>query len=146
MTDQLEIKELTKTDPLPYDLLLLADPSRKNIDQYIFNSTIYVANITGTTIGCYVLHEKTKETIEIKNISVDSKHQSNGLGTILLNHAIGTAKSRGYKQIMIGTGNSSVGQLYLYQKVGFRITGILPDFFNKHYEEPIIENGIQCRT
>ncbi len=45
----------------------------------------------------------------------------------------------------IGTGNSSVNQLSLYQKCGFRITGIEHDYFTKHYEEEIVENGLLCR-
>lgn len=60
-------------------------------------------------------------------------------------HAIQVAKSKGYKTIEVGTGNSSVGQLALYQKCGFRIIGVDMDFFIKHYPELIFENGIQCR-
>src|SRR5690606_12861387 len=85
------------------------------------------------------------ETIEIKNISVQSSYQGKGLGTLLLKHAIDKAKSSGFKRIVIGTGNSSIGQLYLYQKAGFRITQIKRDFFRTNYDEPIIENGIECR-
>lgn len=54
-------------------------------------------------------------------------------------------KKNGYKTIEIGTGNSSIGQLVLYQKCGFRITGVDIDFFVRHYQEEIFENGIQCR-
>lgn len=63
----------------------------------------------------------------------------------LVRHAIETASSMGYKAIELGTGNSSVGQLALYQKCGFRIVGVDRDFFTIHYDEPIYENGIQCR-
>lgn len=67
------------------------------------------------------------------------------IGIILLNYAIEKAKSSGYKKILIGTGNSSINQLYLYQKVGFRITSIKADFFTENYNKPIVENGIECR-
>ncbi|MGQ0452883.1 GNAT family N-acetyltransferase, partial [Bacillus sp. SS-TM] len=40
---------------------------------------------------------------------------------------------------------SSVSQFALYQKCGFRIFSIDFDYFSKHYEEEIIENGIVCR-
>lgn len=59
--------------------------------------------------------------------------------------AIEQAKREGYQKIEIGTGNSSIHQLALYQKCGFRITGIDQDFFIRNYEEEIYENGIQCR-
>ena len=87
----------------------------------------------------------TNDNLEIKNIAVDEASHGKGLGTMLLHDAIDRAKSNGCKRIIIGTGNSSVGQLYLYQKVGFRITGINPNFFSHHYQETIMENGIECR-
>ena len=59
--------------------------------------------------------------------------------------AVEEAKRKGYKTIEVGTGNSSIGQLVLYQKCGFRISGIDIDFFVRHYPEEIFENGIQCR-
>lgn len=43
------------------------------------------------------------------------------------------------------TGNSSMGQLVLYQKSGFRIVGVNVDYFVRNYKELIFENGIQYR-
>ena len=71
--------------------------------------------------------------------------QGKGFGKQLVIDAIEVAKSRGYRTIEIGTGNSSIGQLALYQKCGFRITGVDIDFFIRHYPEEIFENSIQCR-
>lgn len=48
------------------------------------------------------------------------------------------------EELMIGTGNSSINQLALYQKCGFRVIGVERDFFINNYDEPIFENGIQC--
>jgi GNAT superfamily N-acetyltransferase len=74
---------------------------------------------------------------------VDESYQGKGIGKQLVNHAIQQAKLLGCKTIEIGTGNSGVGQLALYQKCGFRMTGIDRDFFIRHYSEEIFENGIQ---
>jgi len=145
MMREFEIKELKNTDEIPYNLLEQADPSKVNIDKYIFNSWIYTADKAGLTLGCYVLFSVDDETVEIKNISIHADHQGKGIGTLLLKDAMEKAKSRGFKKVIIGTGNSSVGQLYLYQKVGFRITSIISDFFKDNYGDPIIENGIECR-
>ncbi len=68
-----------------------------------------------------------------------------GIGKKLLRHAVETAKGYGMSKLEVGTGNSSVSQLALYQKCGFRIFSIDFDYFSKHYEEEIIENGIVCR-
>jgi ribosomal protein S18 acetylase RimI-like enzyme len=71
--------------------------------------------------------------------------QGRGIGKKLIQFAMDQAREKNAKTIEIGTGNSSVGQLLLYQKCGFRITGIDRDFFIRHYPEKIYENGIQCR-
>lgn len=46
----------------------------------------------------------------------------------MLSHAIQIAKEMNIKTVEIGTGNSSVSQLALYQKYGFRIVGVDRDF------------------
>ena len=145
MVNQVVINEIIDKRTIPYGLLLLADPSRANIDKYIGDATIFIAEHDGVTIGCYVIARLENDSVEIKNIVVDERFQGKGIGSMLLNHAIDRAKSSGLKKIVIGTGNSSIGQLYLYQKLGFRITGIKADFFKDNYQEPIIENGIECR-
>lgn len=145
MKDEIVVRELKNKETIPYNLLLIADPSKSNIDKYLSDSIVYMADFKGQTVGCYVLCNAGGEITEIKNIAVDEKFQGKGLGTFLLHDAIKRAKWSGFKKIIIGTGNSSIGQLYLYQKVGFRITDIKADFFKTNYNQPIIENGIECR-
>lgn len=94
-------------------------------------------------VGVYVLLPTRPETAELVNIAVDEAYQGQGIGKQLVNHAIQEAKRLGYQTLEIGTGNSSIGQLALYQKCGFRITGIDRDFFIRHYSEAIYENGMQ---
>ncbi|MBA2870346.1 ribosomal protein S18 acetylase RimI-like enzyme [Anoxybacillus calidus] len=113
--------------------------------EYIRRGQCFVAEINGQIIGVYVLLPTRPETIELVNIAVDEKQQGKGIGKQLVLHAVENAKQQGYKTMEIGTGNSSIRQLALYQKCGFRITGVDRDFFVKHYPEPIFENGIQCR-
>lgn len=79
------------------------------------------------------------------NVAVVEGQHSRGIGKQLVLDAIKVAKTKGYKTIEIGTGNSSIGQLALYQKCGFRINGVDMDFFIRNYSERIFENGIQCR-
>lgn len=126
-------------------LLLLADPSRKLVEAYLGSGTCFVAEMDKRMIGVYVLLQKGPELIEIMNIAVDERHHGKGIGKQLIGHAISHAREQGYKTIEIGTGNSGIGQLALYQKCGFRITGIDRDFFNINYTEAIYENGIQCQ-
>lgn len=144
LTDHLQMRLLEKGGAVPYELLLLADPARELIDSYIFDATCYVAYLDHTQVGVYALLEQ-EDIAEIKNIAVADQYQGKGIGKYLLHHACQTAKEHGWTRIRIGTGNSSIGQLYLYQQQGFEITGVVKDFFTQHYPDPIYENGIACK-
>jgi len=138
------IKQLQHADEIPWDLLLLADPSPALIETYIKDSEVYVGLTDDKVIGVYVLTPVSKETVELKNIAVHPEYQNQGIGKQLVLDAIQKAKDKRRKRIEVGTGNSSLLQLALYQKCGFRIVGIEKDFFTKNYQEEIIENGIRC--
>ncbi|MBC6972531.1 GNAT family N-acetyltransferase [Bacillus sp. Xin] len=129
----------------PKSLLLLADPSEGQIHSYLQRGLIYVAKEEGNMIGICVLLETRSQTMEIMNIAVSEERQGKGIGKQLLQHAIVTAKEKHMHNLEVGTGNSSISQLAFYQKCGFRIFSIDFDYFSKHYEEEIIENGIVCR-
>ncbi|RCW47456.1 GNAT family N-acetyltransferase [Paenibacillus prosopidis] len=139
----MQIRMLQADEQPPMKLLLLADPSEKLVQEYLKRGQCFVAEAEETIIGEYVLLPTRPETVEIVNIAVDESCQGKGIGKQLVNHAIQQAKLLGFKTIEIGTGNSGVGQLALYQKCGFRMTGIDRDFFIRHYSEEIFENGIQ---
>ena len=135
------VRQLLKDEKIPYDLLLLADETIEAIDKYIKDSEIYIFESAKKIIAIYVLQVISKDKIEIKNIAVDRKYQGQGIGKFLLRDAANKAKEKGFKTIIIGTGDASK-QLYLYQKEGFEIYGIKKNFFINNYTEPIYENGI----
>jgi len=139
------IRKLRVDEDSPIKLLLLADPSQKLVEDYLKRGECFLAEINHQIVGVYVLLPTRPETVELVNVAVTEKLHGKGIGKQLVSHAIETARSSGYKTIEIGTGNSSIGQLALYQKCGFRIVGVDFDFFIRHYAEEIYENGIQCR-
>lgn len=140
----MEIKRLEKQEKVPLELLLLADPSKIIVEDYVAKGECFIAENEEQTIGVYVLLPTRPQTVEIVNVAVAEDHQGKGIGKLLVSHAIRIAKTQGYKTIEIGTGNSSIGQLALYQKCGFRIVSVDHNYFIKHYSEEIYENGIQC--
>lgn len=141
----METRLLKKNEQAPLELLLTADPSATLIKGYLDRGHCYIAEIDNQTAGVYVLVENNSDTAELINIAANEKHQGKGIGKALVKDAIQKAKDMGYKTIEVGTGNSSISQLALYQKCGFRITAVDKDFFIKNYEEEIFENGIKCR-
>jgi len=144
LSELINIVESKEVDDELYSILLLADPSKEIVDDYIARGKVFTAIAEENVVGVYVLIHTRPETIEIVNIAVKEDCQSKGIGKILLKDAIIKSKSLGAKVLDIGTGNSSIYQLALYQKIGFRIVGVDKDFFVKHYEEDIYENDIRC--
>lgn len=140
----MEIKRLEKQEKVPLELLLLADPSKIIVEDYVAKGECFIAENEEQIIGVYVLLPTRPQTVEIVNVAVAEDYQGKGIGKLLVSHAIRVAKTQGYKTIEIGTGNSSIGQLALYQKCGFRIVSVDHNYFIKHYSEEIYENGIQC--
>ncbi|WEG14436.1 GNAT family N-acetyltransferase [Pullulanibacillus sp. KACC 23026] len=141
----MDIRLLNRNEQPPINLLLLADPSQTIVEDYLDRGTCYIAECNTEVVGVYVLLPTRPETIELVNIAVEEEHQGRGIGKRLVTDAVHRAKRNGYTTIEVGTGNSSIGQLALYQKCGFRMTGIDRGYFIRHYEEAIFENGIQCR-
>jgi len=144
INNDIVIRKLRKDDKIPIELLLLADPSKDVINEYINRGTCYIALIHDEIIGAYTLLKTRPYTMELINISVKEEKQGLGIGKIMVLDAIEKTKTLGQKTLEVGTGNSSLEQLALYQKCGFRIIGIDRDFFIKHYPDEIMENGIRC--
>ncbi|OBZ15068.1 acetyltransferase [Bacillus sp. FJAT-27264] len=140
----MDIRKMGPHEAPPMELLLLADPSVSVIEGYIERGECYIALVELEIVGVYVLLPTRPGTAELVNIAVVEHLHGQGIGKQLVQHAIATAKAQGYKIIEIGTGNSSLHQLGLYQKCGFRIIGVDRDYFIRHYPEVIFENGLQC--
>jgi aminoglycoside 6'-N-acetyltransferase I len=139
------IRQLRKDEKIPYDLLLIADETLEAINKYIFGADIYVLEQEKRIIAIYVLQSLTRNEVEIKNIAVATDYQGQGIGKILLKDAAHKAKRKGFKTIIIGTGDAAVRQLHLYQKEGFEVFDVKKSFFIDNYPEPIYENGIQLK-
>ena len=140
----LTIRQLKPGEVPPYHLLMLADPSRKQIDKNLDKGLVYLAFIKDQLVGTFVIKKLREEVFEVVNIAVKESYRQQGLGKQLLEAAEIEIRLRGGSYIEIGTGNSSLNQLMFYQKSGFRMKAIWVDFFTKNYEEPIEENGIPC--
>lgn len=132
------------------DLLLLSDPSREIILNYLHSGHLFA--LLDNDIVAGVIHlvplktdDSGQKTIEIKNIAVRTEMQGRGYGKELIAYAMTFCRERGYHRMIVGTGNSSIDNLAFYQKFGFRLRSVIRDFFTLHYSEPIFEHGIQCR-
>ncbi len=139
----IEIREWTGGEP-PWDLLLLADPSRGRVRHYLAVGECCQAYCDGKPVGVLVILEASPGCVEIMNLAVAPPFQGRGLGRQLVAKAKQRAIEQGARTLDVGTGNSSLGQLAFYQKCGFRICGVDRGFFTRHYDQVIEEDGIPC--
>ncbi|MGV2449682.1 N-acetyltransferase [Chryseobacterium cucumeris] len=137
--------QLNSDSEIPYHLLLLADETKEAINQYIFNSDIYLLHNGTENIAVMALYRKSDTELEIKNVAVIESYRSKGIGSILMNKAKEIAKENHYKILTVGTSDTGFQQIRFYEKNGFIRSGILKDFFIKNYPDPIYENGLQMR-
>lgn len=137
--------QLNSDSEIPYHLLLLADETREAINQYIFNSDIYLLYKGTENIAVMALYKNRDTELEIKNIAVIDNYRSKGIGSILIDKAKEIAKKSHYKILTVGTSDTGFQQIRFYEKNGFIRSGMLKDFFIKNYPDPIYENGLQMR-
>jgi aminoglycoside 6'-N-acetyltransferase I len=139
------VRQLLKDEPIPIDLLLLADEEIQAIERYIHQSDIFVVETNGRIVGVYALYAIDENTVEIKAIAVDESYQNQGIGKLMLKDSEVKAKEKGYRVIIIGTPTVAQQQLAIYQKAGFELFDVKRDFFITHYTKPIFENGVQLK-
>lgn len=137
----MNITAITTLEGKHYELLLDADPSKKHVDDYTKRGQVFTLN-DPELVGIMVLIPTRPDTLELVNIAVAEAARGKGYAQKLIAFAFETAKQQGIKTMEIGTGSTGYEQLHLYQKCGFRMTWIDRDFFVRHYEEEIIDNGI----
>jgi ribosomal protein S18 acetylase RimI-like enzyme len=125
------------------DYLLAADEDEEMVKEYIYEGEMYSINIDGKIAGAVLFTFHSEEIVELKNIAIAEQFQGIGLGKSTVLRAFELYRLRGFKKMIVGTANSSIGNLAFYQKAGFRMEGIKKDFFLK-YPEPIYENGIRA--
>ncbi|NNP75049.1 GNAT family acetyltransferase [Acinetobacter sp. Ac_3412] len=124
-------------------LLLEADPSWQQVLTYLLQSNLFVMLNDQAQIIAQLCLLRTADQAEIKNLAVDSRYQKQGFAKALIQFAIENTRDQNIQTLWVKTGNSSLDQLALYQKCGFRLSHIERDVF-RDYPEPIYENGIAC--
>lgn len=138
-------EKLDVINSAPLDILLLANPSKELLLKHLESGECFVYKNNFEVLGCYILKEINKNRVELLDIAVRENKQGLDIGKKMLSHLFNYVKESGYTEIIVGTGNSSIGQIAFYQKAGFRMFEIDFNFFERNYSENIYENGILCR-
>jgi ribosomal protein S18 acetylase RimI-like enzyme len=133
-----------------WSLLMLADDSETQVRAYYQRGELYaLEDDAGQPLGIvHVLPYGTEpHEFEIKAVAVSADRHGQGLGTRMLSSVLGELRRQGARRVVLGTGNSGIGQIAFYQKAGFRMWRIERDFFTpeRGYPADLEENGIPLR-
>ena len=71
-------------------------------------------------IGCCILTHVDDDTLQLRQMAVDTRRQGTGVGAAIIAFAEDTAKAKGYKTLMMHAREPVVS---FYQKCGYRTSG-----------------------
>jgi ribosomal protein S18 acetylase RimI-like enzyme len=146
-TQKYHIRALGRTEPIPFELLLLADETKEAIEKYAYDSDIYLVQAyeNADPIGVFALYRISDNQVEIKNIGVLESFRNQGIGSFLIERIKQIASERNYREIIVGTPATGIREIRFYERNGFSKYAVKKDFFIENYAVPIVENGILLR-
>ena len=101
----------------PYDATLLENCVSEIIEK---GGRIFFGKLNGIVIATYALLPPNDGCVELGKMAVTASQQGNGYGQQLLQHAINTAVTQGYKAILLYSNKKLENSIYLYRKFGFK--------------------------
>jgi GNAT superfamily N-acetyltransferase len=126
-------------------LLLQAEESERALRWGLKNlvDSVYRAEADSVLVGAATMQWRG-DPCEIMELAVAPERHGQGIGRQIVAWLIDEARKRGKSAVLVGTANSSIGNIAFYQKIGFRMDHVRKDYF-RYYSEPIFEDGIQIR-
>jgi N-acetylglutamate synthase-like GNAT family acetyltransferase len=126
-------------------LLLQAEESERALRWGLANlvDSVYRADENDTLVGAATMQWRG-DPCEIMELAIAPERQGQGLGLQFVLWLLDEARRRGKSAVLVGTANSSIGNIAFYQKCGFRMDQVRKDYF-WYYRKPVYEHGIQIR-
>jgi GNAT superfamily N-acetyltransferase len=111
-------------------LLLLAEPSERALRWSLehLSDVTYRAELDGALVGAATMRWRD-EPCELVELAVDASRQGQGIGRALVTWLLDEARRRGKQAMVVGTANSGIGNIAFYQRCGFRMDHVRPDYF-----------------
>lgn len=144
MSDSIQIQKVPKEDKSKYmELLLLADESPQMIESYIHRGDVFVLLEDHSLRSIAVVTDEGNGIFELKNLATVPAFQNQGFGRQLVAYIISKYRPFG-KVLQVGTGRFT-RTVEFYKKCGFVESHVLENFFLKHYDHAIIEDGVHLK-
>ena len=125
-------------------LLLDGDEQESMIDRYLARGDVYASfDGGGKPVAVAVVTYEGDGICELKNIAIAAQHRRRGIGRAMVQYLC-TRYAGECHTMMVGTGDSRATTEF-YRNCGFTYSHIVPEFFTRNYDHPIIEEGKQLR-
>lgn len=140
------IRETTKSgvdELVPLLLLAESTPSRLQWSLANLSDAVYRMDDDGALVGVATVSWRDDDA-EIVELAIAPERQGRGFGKQLVAWLVDEARRRGKRGVIVGTSNASLDNIAFYQKCGFRMHAVRPDYFWYH-DTPEVEFGIVLR-
>ncbi len=126
-------------------ILLQAEESERALRWGLANlvDAVYCMRIDAKSIAVATVQWRA-DPAEVIELAVHPAFHGQGHGRRMLEWILAEAQNRAKTSLIVGTANSSIGNIAFYQRCGFRMDHVRRDYFF-YYRTPIYENGIQIR-
>lgn len=139
----MKIREIKKNKKEFLELLLLADEQEDMIDRYLDEGDMFIMeqNRQAVSVCVCLPFDYEAGVLEIKNLAVHPSFQRQGIGRSMIAFIENGYRGE-YSVLQVGTGDSPL-TVPFYRACGFRESHRIKDFFTKHYDHPIYEDGVK---
>jgi ribosomal protein S18 acetylase RimI-like enzyme len=124
-----------------------ADDSKDQIATYRDLGSVFTATDEGRIVGHVQIIELDEPGIfEIKSLAVAADRRRRGIGAALVEAALAWCRESGAQSVSVATAAASIEALKFYQRLGFRFSRIIRDFYSaERGYRPLELDGIPLR-
>lgn len=137
----MEIRQISENKGTFLPLLLLADEQEDMVERYLDRGTLLALYDGGRLRTVAVVTDESGGVFELKNLATELRSQGRGYGRAMVEEIIRSCRGHGTR-LLVGTGDSPL-TVPFYERLGFRESHRVQNFFTEHYDHPIYEAGRQ---
>lgn len=137
----MKVRQITRDKDEYMDMLLMADPQKDMVENYLYQSEMFVLVNGGDVCSLCVVQPLKNRKCELKNIVTREEDRGKGYAKYLIQY-ICEYYGDICDTIYAGTGNGKKMISFL-EHCGFVNSHMVVNYYRDHYQEPIYEDGIR---
>lgn len=128
-------------------LPMSADPSLTRVMGQMNFCTCFAGMIGEKNVASCLLDEQNIAggVCDVTNIAVAEGYAGSGFRHDLLIYVMDYARTKGFRFLEIGAGNADLDSHKALQKMGYRVIGVIPDYYQSDAKSLAVEHGIVNR-